>query len=448
MICLTATEIAAFTHKNNDMRRPLLTLILLLSATVFTSAQTGTWSGKLDLQSTKLALVFHLDGDNPTMDSPDQGAKGIPIEVARTATGSITINIPSVAAKYEGQWLIKQIVGTFTQMGASIPLTLTPGEEKLNRPQTPKGPFPYRQEEVTFANGNAVLKGTLTMPDNCSRNTPVLIMVTGSGLQNRDEELFEHKPFAVIADALARAGIAALRYDDRGFGESTGDVAGCTSEDLKNDALAGIRLLRERFDNVGVIGHSEGGTIALLLAAENNADFIISLAGMAVSGKETLIWQNRIGLESADTPAEMVDAYCNALGDVFDACIADMPMPSAGKAGLPVPLEQRLQAVIRQVRTPYLKYFLSLDVRPLLADISCPVLALNGSKDMQVEPETNLGALRSGLTNNPKAVIEAVEGVNHLFQHCATGSSTEYREIEETIAPEVLDRIVRWLSEL
>ena len=123
-------------------------------------------------------------------------------------------------------------------------------------------------------------------------------------------------------------------------------------------------------------------------------------------------------------------------------------MPSAGKAGLPVPLEQRLQAVIRQVRTPYLKYFLSLDVRPLLADISCPVLALNGSKDMQVEPETNLGALRSGLTNNPKAVIEAVEGVNHLFQHCATGSSTEYREIEETIAPEVLDRIVRWLSEL
>ena len=158
------------------MRRPLLTLILLLSAAVFSSAQTGTWSGKLDLQSTKLALVFHLDGDNPTMDSPDQGAKGIPIEVARTATGSITINIPSVAAKYEGQWLIKQIVGTFTQMGASLPLTLTPGEEKLSRPQTPKGPFPYRQEEVTFANGNAVLKGTLTMPENCSRNTvfPVL----------------------------------------------------------------------------------------------------------------------------------------------------------------------------------------------------------------------------------------------------------------------------------
>ena len=192
----------------------------------------------------------------------------------------------------------------------------------------------------------------------------------------------------------------------------------------------------------------DGRCSGTLPAAEDEVDFIISLAGMAVTGKETLIWQNRLGLESANTPAEMVDAYCNALGDVFDACIADLPMPSVGESGLPEPLKQRLDAVIRQVRTPYLKYFLSLDVRPILADISCPVLALNGSRDMQVEPETNLGALRSGLTNNPKAVIEAVEGVNHLFQHCATGSSTEYREIEETIAPEVLERIVRWLSEL
>lgn len=428
------------------MKRTLTTVFMLLAAVIMTSAQTGTWSGKLEIQGIRLALVFHLDGENPTMDSPDQGAKGIPIDVARTATGSITINIPSAAAKYEGQWLIKQIVGTFTQMGASLPLTLTPGEEKLNRPQTPKGPFPYKMEEVSFVNGNAVLKGTLTMPENCNRNTPALILVTGSGLQNRDEELFEHKPFAVIADALARAGIATLRYDDRGFGESTGDAVNCTTEDLKNDALAGIRLLRTRFDNVGVIGHSEGGTIALMLAAGKEVDFAVSLAGMAVSGKETLIWQNRIGLESADTPAEMVDAYCNALGDVFDACITDLPMPSPGSFGLPEALGKRIDAVIRQLRSPYLKYFLALDIRPSLKNISCPVLALNGSRDMQVEYETNLGALRSGLTNNPKAVIEAVEGVNHLFQHCATGSSTEYREIEETIAAEVLERIVSWMA--
>ena len=224
------------------MRKNLILIGMLLAAVFSASAQTGTWSGKLDVQGTKLSLVFHLDEENPTMDSPDQGAKGIPIEVTRSATGSITIKVPSIGATYEGIWLVKQIAGTFKQMGASMPLTLMPGKEKLNRPQTPQGPFPYAQEEVSFSNGDAVLKGTLVLPEGCTRNTPVLIMVTGSGLQNRDEVFYEHRPFAVIADAFARAGIATLRYDDRGFGESTGDIINCTTEDLKNDALAGIGL--------------------------------------------------------------------------------------------------------------------------------------------------------------------------------------------------------------
>ena len=219
------------------MKKYIISAILLFSIALFSHAQTGTWSGKLDVQGTKISLVFHLDEENPTMDSPDQGAKGIPIEVTRTATGSITIKVPSIGATYEGLWLIKQIAGTFKQMGASLPLTLSPGEEKLNRPQTPVGPFPYTTEKVSFANGDAVLKGTLVLPDGYCRKTPVLIMVTGSGLQNRDEEIYEHKPFAVIADALARDGIATLRYDDRGFGESTGDLVLCTTEDLKTTRL-------------------------------------------------------------------------------------------------------------------------------------------------------------------------------------------------------------------
>ena len=428
------------------MHRTLTTLILLISVATLTSAQTGTWSGKLEVHGIRLALVFHLDGDNPTMDSPDQGAKGIPIDVSRTATGSVTINIPSIGAIYEGQWLIKQIVGTFSQMGTSFPLTLTPGAEKLKRPQTPAGPFPYGQEEVSFTNGNAVLKGTLTMPENSTRKTPALIMVTGSGLQNRDEEIFEHKPFAVIADALARAGIATLRYDDRGFGESTGDAVNCTTEDLKNDALSGIRLLRERFDNVGVIGHSEGGTIALVLAAGKEVDFAVSLAGMVISGKETLMWQNRLGLEAGGYPVETVETYCKALSEIFDASIADLPMPSVAKYGLPEDLTHRLRAVIQQVRTPYMKHFIAIDVRTILPDVACPVLALNGSKDMQVEHGANLGALQTGLPANPENIIETVDGVNHLFQHCRTGQFDEYREIEETIAPEVLERIVGWLA--
>ena len=429
------------------MRKSLILIGMLLAAVFSASAQTGTWSGKLDVQGTKLSLVFHLDEENPTMDSPDQGAKGIPIEVTRSATGSITIKVPSIGATFEGLWLVKQIAGTFKQMGASMPLTLMPGKEKLNRPQTPQGPFPYAQEEVSFSNGDAVLKGTLVLPEGCTRNTPVLIMVTGSGLQNRDEVFYEHRPFAVIADAFARAGIATLRYDDRGFGESTGDIINCTTEDLKNDALAGIGLLRERFDKVGVIGHSEGGTIALMLAAEKKADFIVSLAGMVVSGKETLLWQNRIALAAAGVPDETVNTYCKALQEIYEARLAGAPLPAPGKYDLPATLAQNLSAVSMQIQTPYLKYFLALDVRPLLGDVTCPVLALNGTKDTQVEPESNLGALRNGLSDNTKNSLEAIEGVNHLFQHCQTGSPNEYRDIEETFAPEVLEKLIQWISE-
>ena len=432
--------------KQVAMRKVLILVGMLLAAVCSAGAQTGPWSGELVVQGAKLSLVFHLDEEQPTMDSPDQGIRGIPVEVTRTATGGITIRVPSIGALYEGQWLVKQITGTFSQMGASLPLTLTPGEAKLNRPQTPKGPFPYAQEEVSFRNGDAVLKGTLVLPEACTRHTPVLIMVTGSGFQNRDETIFEHKPFAVIADALARAGIATLRYDDRGFGESTGDIAGCTTEDLKNDALAGIGLLRERFDKVGVIGHSEGGTIALMLAAEKKVDFIVSLAGMVVSGAETLLWQNRIALAAAGFPAASVDTYCDALRAVFDACIAGKPVPSAAQYDLPADLMQNLSAVVLQLQTPYLKYFVALDVRPLLGSVTCPVLALNGTRDMQVEPEHNLSALRTGLPANAGNRVETIEGVNHMFQHCRTGAPAEYRDIEETISPEVLEMLVEWLS--
>ena len=429
------------------MKRLIATVILLLGLLPMASAQTGTWSGALDVQGTQLSLIFHLDDEKPTLDCPDQGIKGFALQVERTAFGKISIQIPAIAASYEGQWLNDHIYGTYSQMGVSLPLTLTPGLPKLNRPQTPQPPFPYAQEEVSFTNGDAVLKGTLVLPEGCTRQTPVLIMVTGSGLQDRDETLFEHKPFAVIADALARAGIATLRYDDRGFGESTGDIINCTTEDLKNDALAGIRLLRERFDKVGVIGHSEGGTFALMLAAEKQADFIVSLAGMAISGAEALVWQNRLTLAAAGLPEETVDAYCKLIAEAFDVRVHGGLMPKPGP-NLPEALKQNFQAVLMQIQSPYMKEFLALDMRPLLGSISCPVLALNGTKDTQVEYEQNLGALRTGLPATPANRIEAVEGVNHMFQHCTTGMVQEYRQIEETFAPEALEIIIQWLSAL
>ena len=427
----------------------LFSLICLLS--IATRAQDsglkGAWTGKLNVYGNELTLVFHFNGEDCTLDSPDQGVKGVPAKLERTITG-IKVAVPSINASYEGVNMGESIMGTFKQHGQSFPLTIKPGLLKRNRPQTPAMPYPYQTQEVSFNNGDAILKGTLVIPENASRQTPVMLMVTGSGLQNRDEEIFEHKPFAVIADALARAGIATLRYDDRGFGESTGDVVNCTTEDLKNDAFAGVQLLRSRFDKVGVIGHSEGGTIALMLAAEKKVDFIVSLAGMAVSGKETLLWQNRLALAAANIPSETIDVYCNALDEVFDACISGTSMPSTTQYNLPTSLAQNLTVVTKQLQTPYMKQFLTLDSRPLLGNITCPVLALNGSKDTQVEPESNLGALRSGLQKNAKNKLEAIEGVNHLFQHCKTGMATEYGNIEETIAPEVLEKMVCWLSNL
>ena len=427
------------------IKRVLIITTILFCAIMYANAQTGTWSGKLDVQGTKLALIFHLDEDNPTMDSPDQGAKGIPVQVDRGAEGKITIKIPSLAVLYEGQWNKDKIVGTFNQMNISLPLTLTLGEDKPNRPQTPVGPFPYMTEEVVFNNGNIELNGTLTLPKGYSRKTPVLLMVTGSGLQNRDEELFDHKPFAVIADALARQGIATLRYDDRGFGDSSAKSQEWTIEDFKSDALAGIDLLRCRFDNVGVLGHSEGGTVAMMIAAENKADFIVSLAGMAIGGAEALVWQNRVALQELGFTDDVINSYCKLIETAFNVRVKGGEMPNPDDYALPASLVQNYWAAVAQIQMPYMIHFLSLDIRPLLGNVLCPVLALNGLKDKQVDYKSNLNAIRNGIPSNPKNRIETVEGVNHLFQHCSTGAVTEYRTIEETFAPEVLAMIIEWI---
>ena len=424
-----------------------------ITANAQSSDITGDWSGKLNVYGTELTLLFHLDNVNCTLDSPDQGIKGVPAKMERlrvgdgtsgmrTATG-IKVTISSINASYEGVNMGDSIMGTFKQHGQSFPLTLKPGTLKRNRPQTPVPPYPYQTQEVSFRNGDAVLKGTLAMPEGGSCQTPVLLMVTGSGLQNRDEEFFEHKPFAVIADALARQGIATLRYDDRGFGESTGDLASITTEDLKKDALAGVELLRKQFDRVGILGHSEGGTIGLMLAAEDKVDFVVSLAGMATSGEKTLLVQNRWMLQQVGYSEDVIDLYCKTLESLFDELKAGQN-PELTNHGLPAKLEQNLQVVKANSSTPYMRYFLALDITGHLGNITCPVLALNGTKDRQVDCEENLNILRHGLSGQKE--IKAIEGVNHLFQHCNTGDTSEYKDIEETIAPEVLEIITTWLK--
>ena len=423
-------------------------LALMSVAVVTLKAQTGAWTGKLKVSGVELALIFNIGEESATLDVPDQGAKDIPVEVSRDAVGGITLNVPAINASFKGLWAGKVIAGTFTQHGMSFPMTLTPGAPVVRRPQTPVGPFPYATEEVSFTNGDAVLKGTLTLPENCDRKTPVLIMVTGSGLQNRDEEVFSHKPFAVIADAFARAGIATLRYDDRGFGESTGDVVLCTTEDLKNDALAGVKLLRNRFERVGVIGHSEGGTIALMLAGERQVDFAVSLAGMIVSGAETLLAQNRRAFESAGLPESEVEAFARLLSDTFTAIRTRAPLPSADNYDITDALRKNYAAALPSFRTPYMEFFLGLDLSASLSGITCPVMALNGTKDTQVQCDRNIAVLKAGLPSNSRSVIRAEDGLNHLFQHCVTGEVSEYKSIEETFSPEVLSEMIAWIKTL
>ena len=428
------------------MMKKLILFSLICLASVATRAQEsgikGTWTGKLNVFGNELTLVFHLDSVDCTLDSPDQGIKGVPAKLERTDIG-IKVAIPSINAIYEGVNMGDSVMGTFKQHGQSFSLTLKPGLVKRNRPQTPAPPYPYQTQEVSFNNGDAVLKGTLVMPENASSQPPVLLMVTGSGLQNRDEEIFEHKPFAVIADALARQGIATLRYDDRGFGESTGNLVNVTTEDFKNDALAGVEFLRKQFKHVGILGHSEGGTIGLMLAAEGKVDFVISLAGMVVSGEKTLMEQNRWTLQQSLYPQDVIDRYCTALESLFDELKAGRN-PEQTSHGLPTELEKNLQLAQAQSSTPYMRHFLALDLSDRLGKISCPVLALNGTKDRQVNGEENLNALRNGLAGQKE--IRVIEGVNHLFQHCNTGNPSEYKDIEETFAPNALEIIVAWMK--
>ena len=428
--------------------KKLILLFMLCLTTTAAKAQgggvKGVWSGKLNVFGNELTLVFHLDDENCTLDSPDQGVKGVPAKLERTET-AIKVSVTSINASYEGVNKGDSITGTFKQRGVSFPLTLKPGTMKRNRPQTPVAPFPYQTQEVSFSNGDVVLKGTLVLPQKFTKKTPVLLMVTGSGLQNRDEEIFEHKPFAVIADALARQGIATLRYDDRGFGESTGDLMDVTTEDLKNDALAGVELLRKQFKHVGVLGHSEGGTIGLMLAVEGKVDFVVSLAGGAISFEKTLLEQNRWALQQAGYSKDVTDHYCTVLKGLFDELKAG-GNPEPANHNLPTALEQNLKMAQAQGSTPYMRYFLGLDLTDSLGKITCPVLALNGTKDKQVNCEANLNTLRDGLAG--KKEIKAVDGLNHMFQHCSTGDPSEYKDIEETFAPEALEIITTWLKGL
>ncbi|WP_295356665.1 alpha/beta fold hydrolase [uncultured Prevotella sp.] len=422
-----------------------LTSVVFAMMALAANAQEGTWNGELNVMGNKVPLVFNFSTNGCTIDSPSQGVNGIQAEKTVKDDGTISVKVGMIGATFEGKMTDGEIKGTYVQNGFPLPLTLKPGKLVVKRPQTPVPPFPYKEESVSFTNAQYTFNGTLTLPENYTKNTPVVLMVTGSGQQDRDEELFSHKPFAVIADALARQGIASLRYDDRGWGDNSVNFADFTTDDFRQDAAAALPLLRKRFNKVGILGHSEGGTIAMMLAAEGKADFIVSLAGMAISGKETLIMQNRQAMTAIGLPKETVDSYCNSISKALDEIASGKKANEINIDDVPQALKPITIKALQQADTPYIRHFLTVDVGKLLPEIKCPVLALNGTKDTQVDCDANTTRIEKGLANC-KHSIKKIDGVNHLFQHCNTGIVTEYQQIEETIAPEVLQEVAKWIK--
>jgi pimeloyl-ACP methyl ester carboxylesterase len=441
----------------------------------------GIWEGKLKVPGAELRIVFNVSKNSDgtliaTLDSPDQGVSDIPVEEVIFKDSTLHLEVKSAGSVFEGKvsadFLI--IEGEWKQSGQTLPLIVKRVDKAVEilRPQVPKKPYPYIEEEITYENKDAgiLLAGTLTLPPG-NPPFPAVLFITGSGPQDRDETIYNHRPFLVLADYLTRQGIAVLRVDDRGVGESTGDFSQATSEDFASDVLAGIGYLKTRKEinpeQIGLIGHSEGGLIAPMVAVKSrDVAFIVLMAGTGLTGEEILYLQGALisramGISEEDITKnrqfnekifslireekdeKMIE---EKLHQMFMADWTELNEEEKKAIGDP---EVYLKAQLQSLLSPWLKFFLTYDPKPTLNKVKCPVLAINGEKDLQVPQKENLSAIEDALKTggNQDYTIKELPGLNHLFQTAQTGVPSEYAKIEETISPVALKIIGDWILE-
>lgn len=427
----------------------------------------GAWLGTLDTGMMKLRLVLHIvnteEGLTATMDSLDQGANAMPVTTITRTGPALKFELKEIGGAYDGSIStdLASFTGTWTQGGKSWPLTFSrvknAAELERKRPQNPVKPYPYREEEVTYKNpaANIDLAATITIPQG-SGPFPAVLLMSGSGPNDRDETLMGHKPFWVLADYLTRKGIVVLRADKRGIGKSGGNYGKAVMADFASDADAGVAYLKTRPEvnahRIGLVGHSEGGVEAPM-AAVNNPDvaFVVMMAGPGVRVDELLPEQARLLEQAAGASAdaiqkslatqqEMLQAVENEKDDA--ALEKDLREKLAGK--MPEPT---LSAQIKLISSPWFRGLLVYDPAPTLSKLKCPVLVIDGEKDLQVPPDQNLPPIRKALEagSNKDYEIDELPGLNHLFQTAKTGGLAEYGEIEETMSPAAMDKVSSWI---
>jgi uncharacterized protein len=428
----------------------------------------GSWMGTLDAGAAKLRILFQItttpEGMQATLNSLDQGGGAIPASSVQRDGAKLTIELKNLGGAFSGTLDkgLTTIEGTWSQNGNAFPLTLKKIDKaaiksSVAHPQEPKKPYPYRAEDVVYQNKPAgvELAATLTIPPG-KGPFPAVVLITGSGPQDRDEALLGHRPFLVLSDYLTRKGIAVLRADDRGTAKSTGDFASATTADFATDTEAGIAYLKTRpeidLHKIGLIGHSEGGVIAPMVAARNrDVAFIVMMAGTGVPGDAVIAEQTKLILEANGVSSAAAEKQGATQLEIL-TLVKQEKDPSAVEKKLHEKLsgqvtDAQLGATLQQMNSLWMRYFISYDPATALAQVTCPVLALNGSKDLQVSPSQNLPAIRKALEAGGNKHFEIVElpGLNHLFQTAKTGSPNEYEQIEETIAPVALDKIATWI---